>query len=350
MADYLKGRGSQIQLNNKYQLLYHDRNENQDTPENDPIIQTQIFIETPKNIISKNESPDIPFRYSINPYQGCEHGCVYCYARNSHEYWGFNAGLDFETKIIAKPDAPELLRKKFMSKGWEPELIVLSGNTDCYQPIEKKLKITRELLKVFLEFGNPAGIITKNVLVLRDMDLLGKLAAEKLVRVIFSITSLNEPLRRILEPRSANAWKKLEVIKKLTARNIPVNVMIGPVIPGINNMEIPEIIRKSYDSGAWDIHMVLVRLNGPIGLIFRDWLNKNFPDKVDKVWNQICELHHGSVNESRWGYRMRGEGKLAESIHQLFKTVKSHYFKNPEEFEYDYGKFRRHGMSSLFRD
>lgn len=348
MYPYIKGRGAQIALDNKFQRLnYHPESQNRKGELIDKIL-TKVFYESPKNILSKNDSPDIPFSYSINPYQGCEHGCVYCYARNTHEFWGFDASLDFESKLIAKPDAPQLLRKKFLSRSWLPQTIVLSGNTDCYQPLEKRLKITRNLLKVFLEFGNPVGIITKNVLVLRDIDLLTELAKEGLVHVIFSITSLNEGLRQKLEPRSSTAYKKMLAIKKLKDKGIPVSVMFSPVIPGLNDHEIPSMIRESFEAGADNINMTMIRLNGVIGIIFKDWLKKNYPDKEKKIINQIKSLHQGNLNESRFGYRMTGDGHLAKSIIHLFKTVKSHYYKNIKVHELNKYAFRRNSMQSLF--
>jgi len=343
-----KGRGAQIYLPNRFEKNFYTAEEGQADPADQSVPATRIFIENPKNILSKNDSPDIPFTYSINPYQGCEHGCIYCYARNSHEYWGFDSGLDFETKIICKPDAPLLLRQKFLSRAWKPELIVLSGNTDCYQPIEKKMKITRGLLRVFYEFGNPVGIITKNVLVLRDMDILQELAAENLVKVIFSITTLDENLRSKLEPRSATSRKKLIAIRKLTERKIPVSVLMGPVIPGLNNHEIPDIIKNANESGAYDVNMVMIRLNGNLGILFRDWLHRHFPEREEKVWNQICSLHRGQVNESRWGFRMKGDGKMADSIHHLFKTVKNGYFKDNKSYDLSFTRFRRNGSGMIF--
>ncbi len=343
-----KGRGAQIHLPNRFAKSFYTREEAQDERIEENVPVTRIYRENPKEIISRNDSPDIPFTHSINPYQGCEHGCVYCYARNSHEYWGFDSGLDFESKIIAKPDAHLLLQQKFKSTSWRPEMIVLSGNTDCYQPIEKKLKITRKLLKVFRYFGNPVSIITKNVLVLRDMDILQDLARENLVKVIFSITTLDEELRQKMEPRTASAKKKLWTIQKLAAHQIPVSVMMGPVIPGLNNHEIPSIIKNSHNAGAYDVNMVMIRLNGNLGIIFRDWLHRHFPEREHKVWNQIRALHQGKVSESRWGLRMRGEGNLADSLHNLFKTVKNQYFKETISHELSLDRFRRNGTRMLF--
>jgi len=350
MSRIIKGRGAQIILGNRFHQLNYKLDHISEYPEQDLKISTEIYTESPKNIISKNDSPDIPFSYSINPYQGCEHGCVYCYARNSHEYWGFNASIDFESKIVSKPNAADLLRKKFNSRSWKPEKIILSGNTDCYQPIEKKLKITRNLLKVFLEFGNPVGIITKNVLILRDLDLLKHLAKENLVHVIFSISSLDEKIRQNLEPRSVTAYKKLKAIRKLKENDIPVSVMLSPVIPGLNDHEIPSVIRESANYGADDINMTLIRLNGAISIIFQDWLKKHYPEKEKKILNQIKSLHNGKLNESRFGYRMQGEGPIAHSINQLFRTIKSHYFRKKKPMKLETSRFRRHSMRHLFQN
>jgi DNA repair photolyase len=235
-----------------------------------------------------------------------------------------------------------------MSRVWKPEKIILSGNTDCYQPIERKMKITRNLLKVFLEFGNPVGVITKNDLILRDLDLLIKLANENLVHVVFSITSLDEKLRRVLEPRSATGIKRLLAIRELKENGIPVSVMLSPVIPGINDHEIPTIIREASNYGADDIIMTLVRLNGVNGIIFSDWLQNFFPYKKEKVINQIKSLHNGNLYESRYGYRMKGSGQLANSINLLFKTVRSHYFMQRIETDLEISRFRKNGMQSLF--
>ena len=344
---YHKGRGAQINTLNSFNAHFIERdNADIDLPVIKP--DTQIFNEYPRNIISENKSPDIPFRYSINPYQGCEHGCVYCYARNTHEYWGFSAGLDFESKIISKPNAPELLRKQFLRPGWKPEMIMLSGNTDCYQPIERKLKITRGLLQVMNDFGNPVTIITKNVLVLRDLDIIKSLSRQNLVHVIFSISTLDEELRLKMEPRTASGRKRLLAIRKLSNENIPVSVMISPVIPGLNNHEVPTIIRESAEAGAVNVHMTKVRLNGRISIIFRDWLAKSFPDRADRVWNLISSMHNGHVNESRWGVRMTGSGKMAESVDLLYKTVKNHYFPNPAQVKLSHQHFKYNGMGSLF--
>ncbi|MTI23103.1 PA0069 family radical SAM protein [Fulvivirga sp. RKSG066] len=348
--EYHKGRGAQIKTDNPFFKQRHTL----DIPEavdEDPTLdrpKTQILFEYPKNVVNKVDSVDVGMDFSLNPYQGCEHGCIYCYARNSHEYWGHDAGLGFETKIIVKKNAPQLLEQKLLSKNWRPHPIVLSGNTDCYQPLEKKFKLTRQLLQVFNKYKHPVGIITKNTLVLRDIDLLEELAKDNLVRVIFSITTLDEKLRSVMEPRTASAAKKLKAIKTLTERGISVSIMNAPIIPGLNHHEIPAVIKAAAEHGAVSAGYTIVRLNGSIGTIFEDWLRKNFPDRFDKVWNQIREAHGGKVNDSRFGTRMRGEGKLMESINQLFNASKKKYLGNRQSPTLDTSKFRRNGNYQLF--
>jgi len=346
---YHKGRGAQIKPKNRFEKNYIDREDCDGIDDfESSVSKTNTFYETPKSIISKNNSPDLAWNHSINPYQGCEHGCTYCYARNSHEYWGFNAGLDFETKIIVKRNAPELLEKEFLKKSWKPATIMLSGNTDCYQPIEKKHGLTRQLLSLFLKYQNPVGIITKNTLVRRDLDILSSLASKNLVYVAISINSLDEELRRVLEPRTSSSLQRLKTISELSEAGIPVIAMLAPIIPGLNHHEIPNIIQKVAEVGAQKASYTTVRLNGQLGIIFKDWLFKNFPMRAKKVWNQIEWLHGGNVNDSDWGRRMRGDGALALSIKRLFDiSVKRHL--NGKQLEpLNVSSFRRSGNLNLF--
>ncbi len=347
--DYFKGRGAQFNTKNPF----FENSYVTEHPEGlDEALyaspKTTLFKENAHNIVNKVKSPDLRFMYSANPYQGCEHGCIYCYARNSHQYWGFSAGIDFESKIIVKENAPSLLEKQFLSKNWEPHPILLSGNTDCYQPIEKKLKLTRSMLKVFARYGNPVTIITKNVLIIRDLDILKDLASEGLVHVNFSVTTLQEKLRRVLEPRTATAINKLKVIEKLSAENIPTAIMNAPIIPGLNMDEIPEVIRKTSEAGARDAGYTVVRLNGSIKDLFHDWLFKNFPDRAQKVWHQICELHGGAVNDSAWGRRMKGEGHIASTIRQLFMVSKKKYMGQKDMPSLIISRFRKKANLGLF--
>lgn len=327
-GEFLKGRGSQINPNNKFleKKYVQEFIEGLDEEfiENNP---TKFFKETPKKIISNNNSPDLSFSQSINPYQGCEHGCIYCYARNSHEYWGFSAGLDFERKIIVKHNAAQLLEEALNKKGYEAKTIVLSGNTDCYQPIERKLKITRSLLEIFNDYQHPVSIITKNNLILRDSDLLKELAAKNLLSVAITINSLNEDLRQKMEPRTVTAKGRLNVIEKLSNEGIPVMLMCAPIIPGLNSDEMPKIIKAAADAGAQSASFTMVRLNGAIADIFTDWVNKTFPDRAEKILHGIQASHGGNLNDSDWSRRMRGDGHLAESIHTLFKISKDRYMK-----------------------
>ncbi|PWG82654.1 radical SAM protein [Pararcticibacter amylolyticus] len=326
--DYFKGRGAQVNTHNKFlknkYVTDHIEGIDEILYEN---TSTQVIEEFPKSIVSISNSPDLAFSHSINPYRGCEHGCLYCYARNSHEYWGFSAGLDFERKIIVKRNAAELLEKFFNKPGYKPEPIMLSGNTDCYQPLERKLKITRSLLEVFLKYKHPVSIISKNNLILRDIDILTELSKLQLVHVNVTITSLNESLRQKLEPRTVTAKSKLMVINKLASGNIPVRVMMGPVIPGLNSDEIPALIQAAANEGAMGAIFTLIRLNGAIGEIFTDWIHKAYPDRAEKVLNLIASCHDGKLNDSRWGNRMRGDGKVAESIHQLFRISVNRFLK-----------------------
>lgn len=347
--EYLKGRGAQIKTGNKFlkaQYVTEHIEGLDEALQSAPT--TQVFVESAKTIVNKVTSPDLGMMYSTNPYQGCEHGCIYCYARNTHEYYGFSAGLDFESKIIVKKDAPRLVEKFILNPNWDPVPISVSGNTDCYQPLEKKYELTRGILKVFAQYRHPVGMISKNNLVLRDIDLLKDLAQDNLIHVYISITTLNEDLRRAMEPRTASAIKRLKTLEELSSAGIPVGVMNAPVIPGLNHHEIPAILKAAADHGAMSAGMSVVRLNGSIGKIFEDWLRKNFPDRFDKVWNQICSLHGGSVNDSQFGRRMSGEGNHASIIHQLFTTAKRKYFAGRKMPPINVTAFRRGGNLSLF--
>jgi DNA repair photolyase len=347
--DYFSGRGAQIKTTNKFLKNQYvtDHIEGLDEPllENP---DTQVFEENAKKIINKVDSPDLRNMYSMNPYQGCEHGCIYCYARNTHEYYGFSAGLDFESKIIVKKNAAELFEKHILSSKWEALPIMLSGNTDCYQPQERKYQLTRSVLKVMARYRHPVGIITKNGLVTRDIDILKDLASDNLVQVYISITTLNEELRRKMEPRTASGFKRLNTVEQLAKAGIPVGIMNAPLIPGLNHHEVPEILKAASNAGALTAGMTVVRLNGSIGKIFEDWLRKNFPDRFEKVWNQISSLHGGNVNDSQFGRRMSGEGNIAEAIHQLFAVSKKRFFHGKTMPPYDLTKFRKGGLLSLF--
>lgn len=346
--NYFKGRGAQINPHNRFhkQQVVQEHFEQID----EPLLQnekTEIIFTHPKTILNKVNSPDL-MGLSMNPYQGCEHGCIYCYARNTHEYWGYSAGLDFERKIIVKENAAALLTKELSSPKHVPEPIMFSGNTDCYQPIERKFGITRQLLEVLLKFKHPVGVITKNSLIRRDIDLLSEMAKLNLVHVMISITGLDESLRMKLEPRTATYKQRLETVRILSEAGIPVGVMTAPIIPGLNSHEIPELIQAAGENGARIAGYTMVRLNGAVGGIFRDWLDKNYPDRADKVWHQIENIHGGKVNDSRFGTRIKGEGAIAESIRKLFKISCEKYIPKTDKFEYDLSLFdHRAGNSQM---
>lgn len=348
--EYLKGRGVQFNTKNPFLVreIVQEHAEGLDEHLRNGRIESRFFYDHPKKIVNKVDSPDLSYANSLNAYQGCEHGCAYCYARNSHTYWGFSAGLDFESRIIVKRNAPELLEKHFHNKNWVPAPIMLSGNTDCYQPVEQKLELTRKLLKIFLKYGNPVGLVTKNSLILRDIDLLEELAAKKLVRVVVSLTTLDEKLRRVMEPRTATSVNRLSVIEKLSQRNIPVGVLTAPIIPGLNNHEIPDLIREAASAGAQMAAYTVIRLNGDIKFLFRDWLEKNFPGRAGKVWNQISQLHGGQVNDTRWGRRMKGEGPLADAIRMIFKAALKKHMEGRTFPAYDLTRFSRSGSLTIF--
>ena len=325
---YQTGRGAQINPENRF----HKQQKGADYDDIPSILSRKkknSFIEIfPKTIVNKVKSPDVGMTYSLNPYQGCEHGCTYCYARPTHEYWGYSAGLDFEEVILVKKNAPELLEQTLRKKSWEVKTIVLSGNTDCYQPCEREFKITRSLLKIMLKYKHPVSIITKNALVSRDIDILKQLAKLNLTSVQISITSLNEDLRRRLEPRTATAQRKLETVRQLTEAGIPVNVFFAPIIPGINDHELFSLAKAAKKYGANTIYYQVVRLNGPNEAIFSDWLEKNYPDRKEKVLNLLREIHGGKVSNSNFSTRMKGEGNYAESIRRQMEIAKNRYFPN----------------------
>jgi DNA repair photolyase len=277
----------------------------------------------------------------MNPYQGCEHGCIYCYARNTHNYWGYSAGMEFEQKILVKKDAPRLLEEKLKQKNWEPEPIMLSGNTDCYQPAEHQFKITRAILEVLWKYRHPVGVITKNNLILRDLDLLKKLSEKDLLRVSISLTTLDESTRRLLEPRTAAVKSRLDTIQKLAVAGIPVNVMLAPIIPGLNDHEILAMAEKVSELGAISIAYTMVRLNGDVAEIFADWAHKAMPDRAERVLNRIRDCHSGQLNDSRFGTRMRGEGEIARVIAQQFKLARAKFFKDKRKPSYNLEWYRQ---------
>src|SRR5450432_4057421 len=347
---YHAGRGAQINTRNRF-LKTETTKEHIDGIDDweEAAVATQYIEQEVKTIVNKVESPDVGMSYSMNPYAGCEHGCIYCYARNVHEYWGYSAGMDFEQKIIVKKNAPQLLRKFLMHPKWDCRPIMLSGNTDCYQPAEQKYRLTRGLLEVCNEFNQPVGILTKNSWILKDKDVLQEMGKKKLVSAMVSITSFNEDLRRIMEPRTTTAKQKLKVIEELSNAGVRMGIMMGPMIPGLNEHEMQRIMKAAADNGATFTAYTFIRLNGAIKFLFHDWLYKNFPDRADKVWHMIENAHDGKVNDSRFGTRMRGEGNIAELVSQQYKKYGKIYGLNAERWELDCSHFQRPGaQGSLF--
>lgn len=324
---FIKGRGAQMNPANPFHEHIYDTNPIADLEDPAQINKNEYLKVFPKSIVNKVDSPDLPMAWSMNPYQGCEHGCIYCYARNTHTYWGYSPGVEFEQKIMIKENAPQLLEQLIRKPKWEATPIMLAGNTDCYQPAEQKFQITRALLKVFWKYRHPVGLITKNSLILRDLDLLQQLASEQLVKVAVSITTLDESLRQVMEPRTASIKKRLETIEKLTEKGIPVNVMAAPVIPGLTDHETMAIAKASADAGAYSIAYTVVRLNGAVGALFEDWVQKTLPNRADRILNRIKDCHSGQLNDSRFGTRMSGQGNYATIIKQQFSLAKQRYFK-----------------------
>ena len=322
-ARRLTGRGADWNPKNRFEKLEYTAlpPEPCDPGEEPRPVRTQFFRDDSQSILSRNRSPDIGFDVSLNPYRGCEHGCAYCYARPTHEYLGWSAGLDFESRILVKEDAPELLRKALVSSRWRPETISLSSVTDCYQPIERRLQLTRRCLAVVAEFRNPVSVITKNHLVTRDIDYLGELARHHAAVVNLSITTLDPALARVLEPRASPPNWRLDAIGELTAAGIPVRVMVAPVIPGLNDHEIPAIVAAAAQAGAGDACYVPIRLPGVVPEIFERWLEEHFPGHKAKILERICDLRGGHLNDPRFGSRMRGQGIYAETMRSMFAVA-----------------------------
>lgn len=328
----VKGRGTALNPDNRFidikleildEYLEH-------TKDDELRPETQFINDNSKSILSKNDSPDLSFTYSINPYRGCEHGCIYCYARPTHEYLGFSSGLDFETKIMVKKDAPELLEKGFLKQSYVPQVIMLSGNTDCYQPVERKLQITRSLLEVFLKYKNPVAIITKNSLIERDLDILTKLNELNLVGVTLSIPTLNKEIASVMEPRTSTPSRRMKTVENLSKAGIYVNVNIAPVIPGLTDDTIPYVIKSAAESGAKSIGRVILRLPWQNKKLFENWVTKNFPDRANKILNRVRSLRDGELYKAEYGTRMRGEGEWAETISQIFRINCEKYNLNKE--------------------
>ncbi|HLS27351.1 MAG TPA: PA0069 family radical SAM protein [Opitutales bacterium] len=312
----IRGRGARFNPTNRFESLQIELDPEEAAQPDKP--QTRYFDDNSGTIISRNNSPDVGFSASVNPYRGCEHGCIYCYARPTHEFLGFSSGLDFESQILAKRNAPELLRHELSSKKWIPQVLAMSGITDPYQPIERKLEITRKCLETLAAFKNPVSLITKNHLITRDIDVLKEMANEELASANISVTSLNPKLTAILEPRTSRPELRLRAIEKLAAAGIPVNVMIAPIIPGLNDEEIPAIADAAASAGARTAAFTMVRLPYAVAPLFEEWLEQHFPLRKKKILDRIRSMRNGKLNDSDFASRMRGKGIFAEQIRQLF--------------------------------
>jgi DNA repair photolyase len=313
--------------------------------------RTKFYVDDSQSLITKNTSPDLSFDASLNPYRGCEHGCSYCYARRYHEFLGFSAGLDFETKIMVKPNAPELLRKEMSSPRWQPQKLSLSGVTDCYQPVERRLKITRGCLEVLAEFRNPVVVITKNFLVTRDADHLAELAKWQASCVLISLTTLDAELARKLEPRASSPRQRLEAVRVLSAAGVPCGVSLSPMIPGLNDHEIPQLLEAAQSAGASFATYSMVRLPGSVATVFQNWLEENVSvAAADKIVGRIREMRGGKLNDLRPGLRMKGEGQMADQVRALFKVTARKLGLDKMRVELSKAHFRRvtYGQGELF--
>ena len=316
----IHGRGAAANPVNRFEQIQLERADDWD-PAQDPDPKTRFYRDHSATLINYNDSPDVGFTASLNPYRGCEHGCIYCYARPTHEYLGFSAGLDFESRIMVKENAPELLRRELSAPRWQPTVLAMSGVTDCYQPAERRFQLTRRCLAVLAEFRNPVAIITKNHLVTRDVDLLGELARHHAAAVFVSVTTLDPTLTPRLEPRSALPAHRLAAIRRLRDAGVPVGVLVAPVIPALTDHELPGIIAAAVTAGAQFAGYVVLRLPLGVAPLFEDWLTRHFPERREKVLNRIRDLRGGKLNDAEFGSRMRGQGIFAEQIRQLFHVA-----------------------------
>jgi DNA repair photolyase len=339
-------RGAAENPPNRFEKIHLERDEDWN-PEEDPLPRTQFLKDSSKTIIAHNDSPDIGFESSVNPYRGCEHGCIYCYARPFHEYLGFSSGIDFETKIMVKENAPKLLREALSSPKWKPQVIAMSGVTDCYQPIERKLKLTRGCLEVLAEFRNPVTIVTKNFLVTRDIDFLSELAGHHAVTVHISLTTLNTELRKIMEPRTSPPAARLEAIRRLSQAGVHVGILMAPIVPGLTDHEIPGVLEAAAQAGAKSAGHVTLRLPHSVAPLFEQWLQTHFPDRKEKVLNRLRAMRGGKLYDSKWGQRMRGEGVFADQIDQLFDVARRKVGLAERGGELSTAAFRRPGGAQM---
>jgi DNA repair photolyase len=334
-----KGRGANHNPANRFDLLSLEPDFELEQLDCSPI-KTQYYKDTSRSLITYNKSPDIPFEASINPYRGCEHGCIYCYARPTHEYFGLSSGLDFESKIFVKQDAAKFLQEELSKKSWVPKALAMSGVTDPYQPIEKKLQITRQCLKVLLDFRNPVSLITKNHLITRDLDILEEMAQYQLCSVCISLTTLDSALARIMEPRTSAPVDCLKAVEKLAKKGVHVGVLTAPIIPALNDHEIPELLKKAKEAGAQFAGYTILRLPYTLTTLFEQWLTNHFSDRKEKVLNRLRTMRGGKLYNAEWGKRMSGEGVFAEQINQLFRVAYKKVGFSSKGFELSVDRFR----------
>lgn len=329
--DRRRGRAAGINPSGRFEpLTRHVFDDGWETLEDLPPFRTEVQVEKPRTIITRNTSPDISFDRSINPYRGCAHGCVYCFARPTHAYMGMSPGLDFESRLFAKPDAARLLERELSKPGYEPRTIAIGTNTDPYQPIERKWRIMREILEVLEAYNHPVGIVTKSALVARDADILARMAQKGLAKVALSITTLDRRLARTMEPRAATPPLRLETMRRLSDAGIPVSVMIGPVIPGLNDSEIERILESAYTAGAREAGYIILRLPLEVSPIFKDWLLRHYPDRYRHVMSLIRSMRGGKDYDAEWGKRMRGTGPYAWQIGRRFEIAAKRLGLNAE--------------------
>lgn len=349
----IRGRGASSNTPNRFDSLQFEA-EPQDfdnyliDEDGKPRLQTQVLKDSSRTVLTKNDSPDIGFTYSVNPYRGCEHGCIYCYARPTHEYLGLSAGLDFESKIFVKEDAPELLEQALMKKSWNPEVIVMSGVTDCYQPLERKMQLTRRCLQVLAKFKNPGAIITKNALVTRDIDILKEMAAYDGIMVVVSITSLDDELIQVLEPRTSRPMARLKAIEELAKAGIPVSVNVAPVILGLTDHEMPAILKAASEAGAISAGYTPMRLPHAVAPLFEEWLEVHRPLRKSKVITAVKDIRGGKLNDPNFGSRMRGEGPRAEQLANVFAVYSRKYGLNKRDFRLSADHFKRPTDQMIF--
>ena len=328
----ISGRGTELHIPNRFfKLQTSDDLDFSQQEREDHTSKTQFIPVMAKSMINTVSSPDLFMDYSLNPYQGCEHGCTYCYARLTHNYWGYSIADEFETKILIKQNAVDIIKKELGSANYKVKPIMLSGNTDCYQPAESKFKLTQKILELFLFLKHPVMIITKNALILRDLDILKELNSNKLVSVAISVTASQDTTRRIMEPRASTIESRLKVIAKLKESEIPVHAMLAPIIPGINDTELMKMVHITADAGASSASYQIVRLNGELPVLFESWLDHHYPDRKDRILNAIRESHQGQLNDSNFKTRMKGSGSIADSIRQQFKLAYKRSYPNPQK-------------------